>query len=130
MKRLLLLLVLALVPSLAVAQQAAAQTAIIIGPNSSLKLDINTPDAATAQAGAYRVAVDAAASVPLTSVVCALNGNVAPASLVTCSVPVAQIPTGTHTVVVSGTLASGASATAPAFSYLTVTLLINNVRVQ
>jgi len=130
MKRLILLLVLALVPSFAVAQQAAAQTFLFVGPTSQLTADVNAPTVAVASTLTWTATVDALAPKALTPVTCALisPAPVPPLPLVRCSTLLNQIPEDglPHTVILTATAAPGVSGSAPPLSYNTATLAVSN----
>lgn len=114
MRRLLFALLFSSLPSLASAQ-------IVIGPASRLMWADPLTPLALAQTFGVSATIDGAATpVVLTPIVCVADLTVPTTS--DCSTPAAQIPLGSHTIVVvniSGLLTSAPSAP---FSY--VTLLI------
>lgn len=93
------------------ASSAFAQTPIFIGPISQLQWNVLVPDAPTAQSLTYAIKVDGATTATtLTGVTCASTSVV---GTQLCSVPIAQLPVGSHSITMTaaaGTIVSAASA--------------------
>lgn len=115
MRRLLFLSLLVLVAS---AARASAQTPIVVGPNSVLTWEVATPDLATARSLAIAVTVDGGATpIALTPVQCGPGPN-GQAGVFTCSSPLSQIPTGSHSVVATASLSGVTSLPSTPFAYV------------
>ncbi len=101
------------------ASRAAAQTPVVIGPNSLLAWDVAAPDVATANGFAYAAMVDAAPPKTLTPVTCAASAT---SGVQTCKTSITQIPLGSHAV--SVTAASGTIVSLPSVTLSYLDLLI------
>lgn len=105
---------------LVVPRVAAGQTApIIIGPTSVLAWDDLGVAPATAGTFTVHATIDSGAPVALTGVVCGAGPT---ASDSTCTAPIAQIPTGSHTITLTNT--AGAVVSLPSAPFTFVDLLI------
>lgn len=120
---------LVLVLTLAGPAPVAAQTApIIIGPKSVLAWDDLGVAPTVASTFAVSATIDAGAPVTLAGVACGAGPT---ASDSTCTAPIAQIPTGSHTIVLVNT--AGAVVSLPSAPFAYVDLLIpvpTNTRVK
>lgn len=121
---------------LAWAVPVSAQTPIFVGPNTKLAWDVGEPvlgiTPATFQGLTYNLSVDGGPYNALTTVTCANRTPVPPElSAATCTVPIAQVPNGSHVITLTAQSAAGTSVPSAPFAYLMVAIPIpTNTRFQ
>ncbi len=120
MKRLLLILTLALVPSF-----ASAQT-VIIGPASRLIWTVQAGDVPTATALTHRISVDAGTPAVMSpGVTCAASAAVTVPASQDCSIlATTAAPMGTHSITISTASGTLVSANSAPYSYVTILIPI------
>lgn len=126
-----LIVLLALVVVLLVGTgRASAQTPIVVGPNSVLAWEVVTPDIATARSLSIAATVDNAATpLALTPVSCGPGPSGSLPGTFTCSSPLAQIPTGSHSITLTAALNGVTSLASTPFAFIDFLIPIpQNVR--
>src|SRR6266851_4072514 len=120
MKRVLLILTLALVPSFASAQ------IVIIAPTSRLIWTVQAGDVVTATALVHRVSVDGAAPAAMTpGVTCVASSVVtAPASQDCSILATSAVPMNAHSITISTASGTLVSANSAPYSYVTILIPI------
>jgi hypothetical protein len=109
---------------------ARAQTPIVVGPSTVLAWEIDAPDVATARGCGYNVAVDAATPIVVSPVSCG-PGPGGVAGTFTCSTPIAQIPTGSHTLAMTDTCGGVTSLPSAPLTYVDMLIPVpKNLRIK
>lgn len=127
-----LVLILLIILIFGLPKSARAQGPIVVGPNSVIAWENDlVPDVATARLMVVTVTVDALPPTTLSPVSCGPGPTGSPATTFTCSSPLSQIPTGSHTIVLTNTLAGVTSLPSTPLTYVDMIIPVpKNVKIK